>query len=525
MKPKSSFTRRSVIAGAGAAAATFSLGDLLLPGTSLAATPKKGGKLVYAILTRNSKHKSLKTAKHPYSGIHIRTKNVYNALTWVDQDINAQPEVATKWEAVSDDQKTWEVDIREGIKFHDGRDLTVADVISSYDFHRHKKKGTSFAKKMLAKVEKAGPNKVRFHMKTPNAEFGWWAAEYRQAIMPAADIDKIGLDGIGSGPFKFAKIDPKRSVAYEANEDYWGEGPYLDTLEVVHQESMGSAMNGYRANQFDMVLGIDPAMVPQFSALPDTTVDIAKAGSQMLAVLPKYEGSPFMDKRVRQALTLAIDRQKIIDIVYGGKSAWITNDTHMADFNEDFLARSVVRDVAKAKQLLAEAGHAGGITLPTLYYSNYYPEIDRVFQVMSESVKEAGITMPIESKQKSGYRKWRVEDKKKTRKHRFAMGPVGPRNPAANLFRMARPTYNESGYWHPSPKGNEYIALYKKAMATGDAIKRREIYHEMQRILQDEVPTLFVIGRRSIDAFRSNVHGWKAHSQSWSGKFDTVWKS
>ena len=72
------------------------------------------------------------------------------------------------------------------------------------------------------------------------------------------------------------------------------------------------------------------AMVPQFEKLPDTVIDVAKAGSQMMAVLPKYEGSPFMDKRVRQALTLAIDRQKIIDIVYGGKSAWIPNDTHMA---------------------------------------------------------------------------------------------------------------------------------------------------------------------------------------------------
>lgn len=526
MKSISLFTRRSVIAGAGATAVTLSLGDLIFPITSLAATaPKKGGKLTYAILTRNSKHKSLKTAKHPYKGIHIRTKNVYNALTWVDQDINVQPEVATKWEAVSDDQKIWEVDIREGIKFHDGSDLTVDDVISSYEFHRNKKMGTSFAKKMLASVEKAGPNKVRFFMKTPNSEFGWWAAEYRQVIMPAADIDKIGLDGIGSGPFKFAKIDPKRSVVYEANEDYWGEGPYLDTLEVVYQPSMGPAMNGFRSKQFDMVLSIDPAMVPQFAKLPDTTIDVAKAGSQMLAVLPKYEGSPFMDKRVRQALTLAIDRQKIIDIVYGGTSAWMPNDTHMADFNEDFLARKVIRDVNKAKQLLAEAGYAGGITLPTLYFSTYYPEIDRVFQVMSESVKEAGITMPIELKQKSGYRKWRVEDKKKTRKHRFAMGPVGPRNPAANLFRMARPTYNESGYWHPNPKGDEYIALYKKAMSTGDETKRREIYHEMQRILQDEVPTLFIIGRRTIDVFRSNVHGWKAHSQGWSGKFDTVWKS
>lgn len=525
MDPKSVFTRRFVIAGAGGTAVALTLGDILFPGASIAAEkPKKGGKLVYAVLGHNSKHKSIKKAKHPYAGIEIRSKNVYNALTWVDQDLNVHPEVATKWEAVAEDQTVWEVDIREGITFHDGRELTVEDVISSYDFHRDKKLGTSFAKKMLAKVEKAGPNKVRFHLQSPNAEFGWWAAEYRQAIMPAAPLDKIGMDGIGSGPFKFAKIDPQRRVIYAANEKYWGDGPYLDSLEVVVQP-MSAAMNGYRSKQFDMVLAIDPAMVPQFEKLPDTVVDIAKAGSQMLTVLPKYEGSPFNDKRIRQALTLAIDRQKIIDIVYGGKSAWITNDTHMANFNADFLPKDVARDVKKAKKLLAEAGHPNGITLPTLYYSSYYPEIDRVFQVLSESVKDAGITLPIEARQKSGYRKWRVEDKKKTRKHRFAMGPVGPRNPAANLFRMARPTYNESGYWHPSAKGDEYIALYKKAMATGDAEKRRAIYHEMQRILHDEVPTLFVIGRRSIDVHRSNVQGWKAHSQSWSGKFNGVWKS
>jgi hypothetical protein len=148
-----------------------------------------------------------------------------------------------------------------------------------------------------------------------------------------------------------------------------------------------------------------------------------------------------MDRRIREALSLALDREAIVRIVYAGKFGWVSNDTHMAGVGGDFLPKDGIRDVAKAKKLLAEAGYAGGITLPTFYYSTYYPEIGRVFQVASESVKEAGITMPIEERPFDGYRKWRVEDKKHTRKHRFAMGPVGPRNPAANLFRMARPTY------------------------------------------------------------------------------------
>ena len=131
-------SRRDVLISAGSSMLALSFTDVLFGGTALAATPKKGGKLTYASLYRNSKHKALKTAKHPYKGLHIRTKNVYNALTWVDQDIGVQPEVATKWEAVKDDQTVWEVDIREGIKFHDGRDLTVDDVVSSYNFHRSK---------------------------------------------------------------------------------------------------------------------------------------------------------------------------------------------------------------------------------------------------------------------------------------------------------------------------------------------------------------------------------------------------
>jgi peptide/nickel transport system substrate-binding protein len=315
-----------------------------------------------------------------------------------------------------------------------------------------------------------------------------------------------------------------RRVIYEANENYWGKGPYLDTLECVNLPGM-DPLNGYLSGQFDALASVDPSLIGQLQKNPKTVIDISVAGDQILMVLPKYEGSPFMNKRIRQALSLALDREGIIRIVYGGKAGWAGNDTHMAATNEDFLPKKPLRDVKKAKQLLAEAGYPDGITLPTFYYAPYVPEITRVLSVAAESVKDAGITMNIEERPMAGYRQWRVEDKEKTRKHRFAMGPVGPRNPAMNLFRMARPTYNESGYWHPCPEGDRYIELYKKAMRTGDPMARRKIYHEMQRLLQEEVPAIFLTGRRETIAFRSNVHGLKAHPQHWSMRFTEVWKS
>lgn len=514
--------RRDILIGAGSSMLAISMADLFTTKSAFAASPKKGGKLVYVGIP-NSKHKSLKKAKHPYFGLEIRTTIPYDRLTWVDEGLNVQPQLATKWEAVKDDQTIWEVDIREGVKFHDGRDMTVDDVVASYNMHRDKKLGTSFSKKLVANVEKAGSNKVRFHLKTPNSELPWWMAEYRQAIMPADDLDKMGYSGIGTGPFKFAQIDQGRRVIYEANEDYWGEGPYLEQLEAVSSKGADPA-NAYLSGQIDAILQADPALIAQMKERTDTRVSVADSGDQVLMVLPKYEGSVFADVRIREALTLALDRETIVKIAYGGMG-WASNDSHMHVASPDFLARDPIRDVAKAKKLLAEAGYPDGITLPTFHYAPYYPELGRVMQVASQSVKEAGINMPIEEHPLSGYRKWRVEDKKKTRKHRFAMGPVGARNSAANMYRMARPTYNESGYWHPSPPGDEYIALYHKAMMTGDTAARQEIYHEMQRILQRDVPSVFLTGRREIIVHRNSINGLNAHSQYWGVSFNKVWRS
>lgn len=513
--------RRAVLLGTGATLLSASVLNTVSGGAAFAATPKKGGKLVY-VGAPNSRHRSLETAKYPNNMIEVRTNPVYDRLTWVDEDLGVQPELATGWQAVEDDQTVWEVDIREGVKFHDGRDMTADDVVASFALHRDPDLGTSFAKNLLAGVEKIDSHRIRFNLLTPNSELPYWMAEYALAVMPADEMDKMGYSGVGTGPFKFGDIDLGRRVIYEANEGYWDEGPYLDTLEAVSTNGADPA-NAYLSGQIDAITQADPALVGLMKARDDTEVSVAKSGDQIMMVIPKHEGSIFEDVRIRKALSLALDREAIVAIAYGGMG-WASNDSHMHAASPDFLPLDPIRDVEQAKALLAQAGYPDGITLPTFHYAPYTPELGRVFQVASESVKEAGITMPIEEHPLSGYRSWRVEDSEKTRKHRFAMGPVGSRNSGANMYRMARPTYNESGYWHPSEAGDEYIALYEKAMRTGDDTERRAIYHEMQRILQREVPSIFVTGRRDIIIHRKGIHGLNAHPQYWNVKFNKVWR-
>src|SRR5690606_2150066 len=111
--------------------------------------------------------------------------------------LEVEPELATGWES-DDAQQVWEITLREGVKFHDGRDMTADDVLASFAFHQQK---TSFAKQIV-KVEKLGPFKVRMHLDQGNSEFPFILGEYQLMVMPAEPIETIGLAGIGTGPFR-----------------------------------------------------------------------------------------------------------------------------------------------------------------------------------------------------------------------------------------------------------------------------------------------------------------------------------
>ena len=509
--------RRRLLAG-GAAAVT--LGELMWPGDAGAqATPKRGGKFVYTNTYPNNRLGDARNGRHPHHWLDLNNRSAYNALTWVDEKLDVQPELATAWEP-SADLKVWDITLREGVRFHDGREMTADDVVSSYKFHQA---STSYAKQIVG-IEKIG-RKVRMTLDAPNSEFPYILAEYHLMIMPAAEPDVIGMSGIGTGPFKIAELDPKRRIILARHEHYWRKGyPYLDRLEVVASPGrMETALNGFRGNLFDAVVGVDPGLLPDLQRTPDLKFDLANSGDQALMILPKHEGTPLNDKRVRQALALAIDREKVMRIVYGRNAGWIGNDSHLTPSNASFLARPVKRDVAKARALLAAAGHPNGITLPTFYFAATWPEIPRVFQVVAESVKEAGITLPIEQRPSDGYRQWRVEDPEKTRKHRFAYSPSGPRNPGVSLYRM-RPDNNESGYWS-GPACDEYQKLYNQSLAEPSAEKRRAVYVRMQQILHDDVPIISPVGRRNLLIHKPNVHGLRNHPQFWSMRFDEVWKS
>lgn len=519
-------TRRNVLIAGLSGPALLAALDTELIGSAAAQTPqpKRGGALVYAQCSGNRRGGDASNTRHPYFMVDLITRSAYNSLAWVNESLEVVPELASGWQPTDASLAIWDVSLREGVRFHNGREMTADDVVASFELHRQR---VGFAQQ-IQRTEAINARTVRFFLSAGNSEFPFIIAEYDLVVMPAAPPERIGLDGIGTGPFRILDADPQRRMTFERFDGYWKAGqPYLDRLEVVNREGqMESAINGFRARQFDAVLNIDPRMVRQLQAERETDVVPAASGDQAVIILPKHPGSPFQDVRIRRALAYAIDREALVRIVYGGnRFGWIGNDTHLAGTDPMFVSRPITRDVVRARALLSEAGHPNGITLPTLFYAPQWPEMSRYFQVIQESVREAGIVLPIEERPNDGYLRFRTGEADVTRGnwHRFAYTAVGPRNPGISLFRM-RPENNESGYWS-GPAADRYMVLYREAMVASDAARRRTIYAEMQRICYEEVPAILPAGRNNVLVKRTNVQGLSNHPQHWSITWDNVWKA
>ena len=527
-RPLSSLTRRQLLHYASAGATVFGLSHLLDPTKAVAGTvdavsamiegqtPKMGGKLVYGQTYPNWALGSSNRGEHSYYYLDLLTRAIWNMLTWIDEDLNVQLELARTLTS-NDSLDVWELELHEGVLFHDGSEMTADDVVASLELHMLG--GVGLIANTVARPEKTGKYSVRLHLVQPNAELPFALAEYRATIFKANDDpDEMGYDGIGTGPFQLIEIDNARQFHARRNENYWmeGGGPYLDELQGVI--TLGnSAINGFRAGQLNAVWNIDPGQIDQYEDAGGV-IHASKSGDGFYMIMPKNLDFPWNDQRIRKAMSLAIDRVKINTIVYKDPDGWTGNDTHMNGLNADFVPRPVERDLAQAKALLAEAGYGGGVKLPAMVFCPSFPEEPRVWPIVSESLAEAGIELKIEERPCDGFNPYVQAVNQPWGRPRRNL--VGPRNPYINLMRPW--TTGSGGMWE-TEGAKRYESLVQTAVGTKDPVERSNMYKEAQRIAHEEVPGISIGARRNMVAHAANVKNARSHAQNWSSRFEYIW--
>jgi peptide/nickel transport system substrate-binding protein len=454
-------------AGAGAVMAN---GLLLRAGTAHAETPKKGGRIKVATQS-SSTADTLDPVRGTNTTDYDRAFMFYNGLTRLDAKLVAQPELAESF--TSADAKVWVFKLRPGVTFHDGSNVTPADVIYSFNRVKDPKTGSSARALAVQMVEIAadGPNSVSMTLSGPNAD--WPVIVGTPHFMIVKDGVTDFSEGNGTGPYMVKEFSPGvRSVATR-NPNYWKPGkPYLDEIELVGIDDEPARVNALLAGDIDVAAQIGPRVVKRIKASPGYTVFETPSGNYNDFIF-RQDSEPTRNPDLVMAIKYLFDREQMQNALGGV----IGNDQPLTPSNRYYDASQKIRayDPDKAKFHFQKSG-LGNTALP-LYTMAGNTMTDQAV-ILQQSALGIGMTIDIQRMPKDGYwaNVWM--------KHPFTIGNINPRPSADSLFTLffkSDSAWNESGW-----KNDKFDKLLVEARGETDDAKRKQMYGEMQALVSDE---------------------------------------
>jgi peptide/nickel transport system substrate-binding protein len=428
---------------------------------------------------------------------------IFDALVKKDEHYELRPWLATSWE--QPDSLTWVFHLRDGVRFHDGRPLEAEDVAytvrSLIDGSLVTAKGGSFAS--VDRVEARDRLTVVAHLKRPDAELLFNMSDGLFGVVPRGAAKDFGLHPVGSGPFKFVSAVQDNEVIVERNHNYWAD--QIDLLPTVAAgvkrierirfqvvpDAITSALELQKgsADLASNVVTLD--MVHTLESRPNLRVE-SGPGSPVIYVTFNVTDALLRDRRVRQAVACAIDRQEIMDAIWRGQ-ARLANTLmpagHWAAAANDAMAQ-YPHDVARAQRLLDEAGFPAGndgVRLRLTMKTSTDETTRLMAAVLQQQLRTAGIALEIRSAEFGTF----YADVTKGAFQIYALRWIGS-NEDPDIFRYA---YGSGSY--PPKGGNrgrysnaQVDALLTEAAATSDRAMRTKDYVEVQQILAGDLPSI-----------------------------------
>ncbi len=407
--------------------------------------------------------------------------NVYEGLVKPDTDGNLQPAIASDY-TISDDAKVYTFTLRDGVKFHDGSVVTVADV--KYSIERNA--GTDGTDPLISafsnieSVETPDDSTIVLTLKEANTEF---LAYMTVAIIPANNQDPEG-NPIGTGPYKFVSRSPQENIILTKFDEYWGEAAYIKDITLKVEANADSVVMDLEGGSIDMYARVTSAQVSQLSdnfEVYEGTMNLVQALYLNNAV------EPFNNEQVRQALCYAIDPQTIMDFVSDGKGTEIGSSMFpsFGKYFDESLNDTYNQDVAKAKELLAEAGYPNGFDFTITVPSNYTQHVDTA-QVLVEQFKEIGVNATI---QEVEWNTW-LDDVYTNRNFQSTVVGVDASTLTAYalLSRFASDAHNNFINY----KNDDYDAALKAAIEAVDDNEKTAKYKECEKILSQTAANVYI---------------------------------
>ncbi|MGP4079293.1 ABC transporter substrate-binding protein [Pseudalkalibacillus sp. R45] len=433
--------------------------------------------------------------------IHI---NMFNYLVKNLGDGEFESDLAESWENVDD--TTWKFKLKEGVKFHNGEDLTAEDVKFTLERVAKDNKLLEYGNyKQIKEVKVINDYEFEIITHEPEPALLNRVSRLGSGILPSQYIEEEGWEQflkepVGTGPYKFVEWKKDDRVVLEANPDYFGEEPKWEELVFRSIPEDSTRVSELLTGGVDIAANAPPS---DWNRIKDNEgTDIAKSPTQrvMMLVLRHTEGHPTSDPKVREAIDLAIDKQAILDSLMEGSGTVTRTRVTPGNTgaNED-LYQNTLYDPEKAKELLKEAGYEDGLELELSAPNGRYLKDKESAELMQAMLKEVGIDVKL------NFLEWSTFAEKYSSKSFGDMFLIGYGNSmfdaalALDRLRKAQ-AEGETDYDNP-----EVEKLLQDAMSNMDPKERAEQYKKAQELIAEDRPQIYLYQLDSVYGYNDSL--------------------
>jgi peptide/nickel transport system substrate-binding protein len=298
--------------------------------------------------------------------------NVYQGLVQLDQDGNIVPGLAKSWD-VSPDRRTYTFHLVDGAKFSNGKPFTAED--AKFSIEQVQKKWTTSLKSAMDVVDTVtavSPTELKVTLKQPSNRWLYAMTTRIGAMFSRTGVSHLATDPVGTGPYDVGTWKRGDSISLVRNADYHGKEPYFKTVTFKYFSDPTALNNALLSGTIDVIGTVQtPESLGQFEH--NSKYKVIEGTTNGEVVLSFNNGSgPLKDKRVRQAVRYALDHKALLDTCWAGRGQLIGSMVPPTDPWYEDLTNLYPHDVAKAKQLLQQSGHAQDVLrlrIPTLPYA------------------------------------------------------------------------------------------------------------------------------------------------------------
>ena len=424
--------------------------------------------------------------------------NIQEALVKVDQHGKLVPWLAERW--YTTDNLNYTFFLKKGVRFHNGRPFTAEDVKYVLDRARNPETRHPHFRHYedISTIHVKDEHTVTISLKKVNAMFLYNLARQGSVMYPREAVEQLKSNPVGTGPFTLARWDRGDRIVLRRNPDYHVKGlPKLEQVIFRFIADQNAALAALQAGDVDVVagVGLGPESVEVVRRSPSLQVIVGESTSDVILALNNSR-KPYSDVRVRRAITHAINKDEVLKgAMFGFGRVLGTNIDPLNPYFVD-MSRAVPYNAEKARHLLAEAGYPNGFEA-VLKVPPQYPYTVRSGEVILGQFAKIGIRVKLEQIE---WGQWLDRIYKNAD---YDMTIIG------HAEAWDEGNYANPGYYfrYDSPRFQE---VYRQAQVTLDEKTRRALYLELQKIMVEEAPVVWLYAYPRIVATKKGVQGiWK----------------